>query len=89
MTLSTKTSVGIEGLGAIIVTAGILISRLAITLQRKFHIVVGYLLMIVAGCATIDEVMWDAHAIIPTVGWLGRMLMSVVMGILTLRQKDS
>jgi len=80
---------GIEGFGAFSVTTGIFILGLAITLQRKFHVVVGYLLMIVAACATIDEVMWDAHEIIPTVGWLGMMLMSVVTGILTLRQKGS
>ncbi len=80
---------GTDGFGALIITVGIFILGLAITLRRKFHVVVGYLLMIVAACATIDEIMTDAHPIIPTVGWLGMMLMSVVIGILTLRQKGS
>ena len=57
--------------------------------QKRFHGVVGSIIVIVSAVAFLDEILYDAPEIVPIVGWMGMFIMTVVMGVWTVVQKEN
>ena len=68
---------------------GYLLLGIALILQKRFHVVVGSIVVIVSAVAFLDEILYDAPEIIPIVGWMGMFIMTVVMGVWTVLQKEN
>jgi hypothetical protein len=68
---------------------GYLLLGIAFILQKRFHVVVGSIVVIVSAVAFLDEILYDAPEIIPIVGWMGMFIMTVVMGVWTVLQKEN
>lgn len=77
-----------EGVG-LLMAPGLLLLGVAMALQRKFHIVVGSILAIASIFALVDIVTVDTPGIFGDVGWMGMFLMTVVIGILAIIQKEN
>ena len=67
---------------------GYFLLGIALILQKRFHVVVGSIIVIVSAVAFLDEILYDAPEIIPIVGWMGMFIMTVVMGVWTVVQKE-
>ncbi|MCL0105287.1 hypothetical protein M1N90_00835 [Dehalococcoidia bacterium] len=68
---------------------GYFLLGIALILQKRFHVVVGVVIAIASAVAFIDEVINDAPEIIPIVGWMGMFIMTVVIGVWTVVQKEN
>ena len=68
---------------------GYLLLGIALILQKRFHVVVGSIVVIVSAVAFLDEILYEAPEIIPIVGWMGMFIMTVVMGVWTVLQKEN
>ena len=68
---------------------GYFLLGIALILQKRFHVVVGVIIAIVSAVAFIDEIINDAPEIIPIVGWMGMFIMTVVIGVWTVVQKEN
>ena len=82
-----------EGLGEIIGipwTIGFLLMGVAIILQKKFHIAVGIIAVALPVVGFISEIGGDSDAIdgIGFIAFMGMLLLTVTMGVLTLIRKE-
>ena len=84
-----------EGAGAMMGTIwsiGLILLGVALVLQRKFHIAVGYIAIVLAAGILISEigedVIGDAADAIQMISWMGMMALSVAIGILGIVLKD-
>ena len=68
---------------------GYFLLGIALILQKIFHVVIGIIIVIVSAVAFLDEILYDAPEIIPIVGWMGMFIMTVVMGVWTVVQKEN
>ena len=68
---------------------GYFLLGIALILQKRFHVVVGVIIAIVSAVASIDEIINDAPEIMPIVGWMGMFIMTVVIGVWTVVQKEN
>ena len=68
---------------------GYFLLGIALILKKRFHVVVGVIIAIVSAVAFIDEIINDAPEIIPIVGWMGMFIMTVVIGVWTVVQKEN
>ena len=80
---------GVQKMIQIIWPLGVILLSTALIMQKRFHVAVGYILLVIGGVAIIggllDESFPDAIGI-PL--FMGMFLMTVVMGILTIINKD-
>ncbi len=75
--------------GDVLITATIFLLGVALAVQRKFHVVVGCLVMLVAICAFLNGIISEGPDIMGFVGWMGIMLMTIIMGIWSVVQKEN
>ena len=73
-------------------SVGLILLGVALVLQRKFHIAVGYIAIVLAAGILISEigedVIGDAADAIQMISWMGMMALSVAIGILGIVLKD-
>lgn len=85
-----------EGAGAMMGTIwsiGLILLGVALVLQRKFHIAVGYIAIVLAAgiliCEIGGDVIGDVADAIQMISWMGMMALSVAIGILGIVLKDA
>ena len=81
-------SMATDAFGSTLLTAVIALLGVALAIQRKFHLVVGCLVILVATSAFISQIVPEAPEYFGFVGWIGMMLMTLVMGIWSVIEKE-
>ena len=81
-------SMATDAFGSTLLTAVIALLGVALAIQRKFHLVVGCLVILVATSAFISQIVPEAPWYFGLVGWMGIMLMTLVMGIWSVIEKE-
>ncbi|HCE76808.1 MAG TPA: hypothetical protein DEP04_09285 [Dehalococcoidia bacterium] len=81
-------SMGTEAFGGALITAIYVLLGVALVLQRKFHLVVGCLVILVGISAFVSQIVPESPDYFGFVGWIGMMLMTLVMGIWSVIEKE-
>ncbi|SVA42864.1 uncharacterized protein METZ01_LOCUS95718 [marine metagenome] len=82
-------SMATESFGGFLISATFSLLGVALAIQRKFHLAVGCLVILVGISASVSQVITEAPWYFGLVGWIGIMLMTLVMGIWSVVQKEN
>ena len=78
---------GISEMGGLILGLAGLLLTIAVVLQKRFHVAIGYIAIVFAALVFINEITEDLVDVL-AVSWLILILLSVAMGILTIIGKE-
>ena len=81
-------SMATDAFGSTLLTAVIALLGVALAIQRKFHLVVGCLVILVGISAFVSQIVPEAPEYFGFVGWIGMMLMTFVMGLWSVIEKE-
>ena len=90
--LAVDILINAEGTGnliQIIWPLGVVLLSIALIMQKRFHVAVGYILLVIGGVGTIGGLLDESFP--DAIGFslfMGMFLMTIVMGILTIINKD-
>lgn len=82
-------SMATETFGGALISAIIALLGVALAIQKKFHIVVGCLVILVGISAFVSQIVPEAPWYFGLFGWMGIMLMTLVMGIWSVIEKET